>query len=91
MDTSHRPLTADDIRERIVALLAEILERPREEIGEDAALDEDLGLESVAFLELQVTLEDELGIQIDPVEVVERNRLGAIAAYIHALLPAERA
>jgi acyl carrier protein len=42
-------------------------------------------MESVAFLELQVALEDELGIEIDPVRVVELNELGKIADYIHAL------
>jgi acyl carrier protein len=87
MNASTPVRTVSDVRDLIVRLLAEIAKLPREDLTNDTSLDEDLALESVAFLELQVSLEDELQIQIDPVEVVERNRLLPIAEYIHSLLP----
>jgi acyl carrier protein len=87
MTESTATRSIQDIRKLIVGLLAEILRVPLEEIRDDSTLDGDLELESVAFLELQVSLEDELQIQIDPVEVVERNQLLPIAEYIHSLLP----
>ena len=65
----------------IAATLAE-LGVPPEQIVREATIADDLGLESVAFVELQVTLEDELGIEIDPIRVVELNRLSAIVDYL---------
>jgi acyl carrier protein len=56
-----------------------------DQITPNATITDDLGLESVAFVELQVTLEDELGIEIDPIHVVELNQLSAIVDYLCAL------
>lgn len=55
---------------------------PAERITPNATIADDLGLESVAFVELQVALEDELGIEIDPIQVVELNELSAIVRYL---------
>lgn len=82
--------SALDVHHVVVRLVAEILRIPIESIPENATLDDDLQMESVAFLELQVALEDELGVQIDPVEVVERNHLPRIVEYLHSLLPGAR-
>ena len=65
----------------IAATLAE-LGVAAEHIRAEATISEDLGLESVAFVELQVTLEDELGVEIDPGRVVELDRLSAIVEYL---------
>ena len=65
----------------IATTLAE-LGVPPEQIVREATIADDLGLESVAFVELQVTLEDELGIEIDPIRVVELNQLSAIVDYL---------
>ena len=51
-------------------------------ITDSSALDEDIPLPSIQFIELQVAVEDIFDIQLDPVEVVERNTFGAIAALI---------
>jgi acyl carrier protein len=72
----------------VVGLLADMLRISPDSIGDEASLDGALQLESVAFVELQVTLEDELEIVIDPVEVVERNQLGSIVEYVHSLIAA---
>lgn len=65
----------------IASTLAELGVAP-ERITREATIADDLGLESVAFVELQVTLEDELGIEIDPIQVVELNELSAIVRYL---------
>lgn len=65
----------------ITTILAEVGVAP-ELITRTAAIADDLGLESVAFVELQVALEDELGIEIDPIRVVELNELSAIVDYL---------
>ena len=71
----------EDVRRLLVSTLEE-LGIPKEQITDSATISDDLGLESVAFVELQVALEDELGIEIDPVRVVELNELSAIVRYL---------
>ena len=72
-------------QERIWALVRSTLVElgvPQERVTADATIADDLGLDSVAFVELQVALEDELGIEIDPIHVVELNELSAIVRYL---------
>ncbi len=71
------------VRDRIVDLLHEIAEIPRDRIVDGATIDGDLTMESIDFMELQVTLEEEFGIEIDPIRVVELNELAAIVDYVH--------
>jgi acyl carrier protein len=75
---------AEDVWNLISSTLAD-LGVPPEQITPAATIADDLGLESVAFVELQVTLEDELGIEIDPIRVVELNQLSAVVEYLCAL------
>lgn len=73
--------TPEDVR-RLLVLTLEELGIPKEQITDSATISDDLRLESVAFVELQVALEDELGIEIDPVRVVELDELTAIVRYL---------
>lgn len=77
--------TRSDIDEFLRQLLIEIAKVPSEDITPAAAIDNELRMESVAFVEIQVALEEEYDIQVDPIEVVERNEFGRIVDYIHAL------
>lgn len=61
---------------------------PEEKLHDEARISTDLDLESVAFVELQVALEDELEVEIDPIKVVELDQLSAIARYLDSLLAA---
>jgi len=54
-------------------------------MSEGATIDDELQMNSVAFVELQVAIEEEYSIQIDPIAVVELNRFGSIVDYIHRL------
>ena len=73
----------DEVRQRLAVLLNEIAKIPLEQITDKATVDEELQMQSVAFVELQVAIEDEYNIQIDPVQVVELNEFGAIVDYVH--------
>ena len=75
--------TRGQVRERIASLLTEIAKIPRDQITDTATVDEELQMQSVAFVELQVAIEDEYNIQIDPIRVVELNAFGAIADYVY--------
>jgi acyl carrier protein len=47
-------------------------------------------MESLKFVELQVAIEDEFDIELDPIHIVELNRLGDIIDYIHDCIQAKR-
>ena len=74
----------DHVRDRLTQLLCEIAKIPPEAISEKATVDEQLRMESVAFIEIQVALEDEYDIELDPVEIIELNEFGAIVDHVHA-------
>jgi acyl carrier protein len=78
--------TRDAVKQRLVSLLQEIAKIPVEQITEDATVDGDLQMQSVAFVELQVAIEEEYGIEVDPIQVVELNAFGAIVDYIYGLV-----
>lgn len=80
-----------DVRAILTRLLQEIAGIEPDAIRDEATIDGDLELNSVTFVELQVALEDDLDIVIDPVEVVDRNRLGAIVDYLETLVAEQRA
>lgn len=73
------------VRERLRSLLHEIAEVPLDSIRDDATIDEHMKMNSLTFVELQVTIEDEYGIELDAVHVVELNRFDAIVDYVHEL------
>ena len=72
-----------DVRDEVVGLISEVAGIAKESITNNATIDDDLQLNSVAFVELQVAIEDKYDIQIDPIRVVELNELGAIVDYIY--------
>ena len=74
--------TKAEIRRLLIDLLNEVAEIPRESIGDASTIDGDLLMESVAFVELQVAIEDELNIVTDPIRIVELNEFGAIVNYL---------
>lgn len=78
----------DEVRELLVRLLGEIAKIPREKIDDSSTIDGALQMESVAFVELSVAIEDELDIRTDPVAVVELNEFGAIVDYVFDLASA---
>ena len=78
-----RTPTRDQVRERVAQLLHEIARIPKEQIVDGATLDQDLKMESVVIIEIQVALEDEYDIELDPIEIVELNEFTAIANHIY--------
>lgn len=75
----------DEIRSLLSESLTVIGRVPVGLAKDGATIDGDLAMESVAFLEVQVAIEDTLGVEIDPVRVVELNEFSAIAKYIYSL------
>jgi acyl carrier protein len=84
MQDMHAKPTRAELKARIISLLREIASIESDQITEDATVDEQLQMHSVAFVELQVAIEEEYQIQIDPIHLVELNRFGDIIDYIHS-------
>ena len=61
---SSSPLTAEQLIERLRSLAAEHLDLAPERLRPDALLGEDLGVDSLAAIELGMVLEDEFGISL---------------------------
>lgn len=90
MSTQRTRPSRLDVRARLAALITEIAKIPSESIVDSATIDGELRMESVDFVELQVALEDEYQIELDPIRVVELNEFAAIADYVHeCTAPAE--
>jgi acyl carrier protein len=83
MQQSRRMVSRDEVKERLVSLLKEIAGIPRDRLTDDSTIDKDIQMESVAFAEFQVALEDDYNIEVDPIHVVELNRFGDIIDYVH--------
>jgi len=81
-DTRKQAPTRDAVRSRLATLVHEIVGVPLEQITDTATVDEQLQMQSVAFVELQVAIEETYNIQLDPIRVVELNAFGAIVDYV---------
>jgi acyl carrier protein len=75
--------TRSEVKGRLVSLLNEIAGIPKERITATAAVDGDLQMASVVFVEVQIAVEEEFDITIDPLRIVELNEFRAIADYIY--------
>jgi acyl carrier protein len=79
----HAP-SKEQVRTRLKQLLVEIAKIPAEQIRDGATVDEQLRMESVAFIEIQVAIEDEYEIELDPLHIIELNEFAMIVDYIHS-------
>ncbi len=75
--------TRDGVESQLAHLINEITKIPLDRITPGATIDGDLQMESVAFVELQVAIEDAYGIEIDPIQVVELNEFRTIVDYVY--------
>ena len=57
-------MTGNDLEYRVVAIAAEALDRERSESGRSSSLIDDLGAESIDFIDIQYRLESAFGIEI---------------------------
>jgi acyl carrier protein len=74
--------TRNDVCNLLVRLLHEVGKIPLEKIHDDSTVDGELQMQSVVFIEIQVALEDTYEVELDPVRMVELNRLATIVDYI---------
>lgn len=61
--------TPDELRRQIVALVADALDRDASEVSPNASLIDDLGAESIDFLDLQFRIESAFGLKFTDEEL----------------------
>ena len=75
-----------EILDRLRSSLSEVLNREVPELREDARLFDDLSLDSTSVIELLMSLEDTVGLQIDPEELGPEviKTVATLADYVEA-------
>ncbi len=75
-------LGAETMLGRIITILSEHTEYPKEQMTADTKLSADLGLNSYDVVSLTVKFEDEFGIEIPDKDIKKFQTLGDVAAYL---------
>lgn len=75
-------VAVDAVKAILRKLIGEVSKIDPETITDSSTLDQDIPLPSIAFVELQVAVEETFGIELDPVEVIERNTFAGVAELI---------
>jgi acyl carrier protein len=74
--TIANPATAqhppDDIERRVVAVIARAMDRPVSEVSPSSSLEEDLGAQSLDFLDIAFSLEREFRVQFPRTDFLQR-------------------
>lgn len=85
-------MTDRAIASKIIQALADYLKRDAASIKETHHLRDDLGLDSMAVIELLYKIEDTFNIQIPDQDLPGLSTVGSVAAYVqHRLIPAKPA
>ncbi len=74
-----------EVRELLVTLLHEIGGFAPSVLSRNPSLDHELQMRSATLVEIQVAIEDELGVEVDLLEILELNRLDSIIDYLALL------
>jgi len=79
------------VTQKIVAALAEYLKRDPKTIQPDLHLRDDLGLDSMAVIELLYKIEETFDLQIPDQDLASLSTVGAVAKYVdQRLAPVKR-
>ncbi|MCP9884374.1 acyl carrier protein [Synechococcus sp. ATX 2A4] len=85
---SPSPINSKATPDEIHACLSEWLEKlagvPPERVTADARFVEDLGLDSLAMLELMMDAEDRFGIKIDDADLANLTTVGALITHLQS-------
>lgn len=73
----------------VLSVLSKVLDLRRDEIREDSDLREELGIDSVTFLEIVFTLEERFGLKVKVDDVVNFKKVDDIRAFISSKLSTE--
>jgi len=70
------------VAERIIQIVAEKMDKPKEEISEDKSIINDLGADSLDVVEVIMDIEDEFDLSIPEEEAQKINTIGDAIDYV---------
>jgi Acyl carrier protein len=79
-------MTREEIKEIVNGFLVEDLEIDAEKLKEDALLKEDVGIDSLDFVDIVVLVEEKFGFKIKAEEMTEVKTLASFYDYIDSKL-----
>jgi acyl carrier protein len=77
-------MTRQEIEEKVKAFLIEDLEIDEEKIADDATLKDDMGIDSLDFVDIVVIVEKNFGFKIKPEEMANVTTLSQFYDYIES-------
>ena len=77
---------ANDVRERVIKVVAETLKLDAAQINDESKFVEDLGAESMQSVELIAAFEEEFDIEMDEEEALDVKTVGKAVDFIAAYL-----
>lgn len=83
-------MTDDPIASAIIQALSDYLKRDRASITDAHHLRDDLGLDSMAVIELLYKIEETFNLQIPDQDLAGLSTVGAVSAYVRGRLAAEQ-
>lgn len=79
-------MTREEVKNTVNGFLVEDLEIEESKLREDALLKEDVGIDSLDFVDIVVLVEEKFGIKIKAEEMAGVNTLGAFYDYVESRL-----
>jgi acyl carrier protein len=77
-------MTRQEIEEKVKAFLIEDIEIDEEKIADDATLKDDMGIDSLDFVDIVVIVEKNFGFKIKPEEMANVTTLSQFYDYIES-------
>ncbi len=71
-----------EVAARIIELVAEKMDKSKDEIGEDKSIINDLGADSLDVVELMMDMEDEFDLSIPEEEAQKLETIGDVIDYV---------
>ena len=71
-----------EVAERIIEIVAEKMDKPKEEITEDKSFVNDLGADSLDIVEMMMDIEDEFDLSIPEEETQKIQTIGDAIKYV---------
>lgn len=77
-------MTREEIEEKVRAFLIDDLEIDEDKISDDAKLKDDMGIDSLDFVDIVVIVEKDFGFKIKPEEMKDVTTLSQFCDYIES-------
>lgn len=75
-------VTSDEIKDKILDIVAEQVDRPKDSMTMEMAFINDLGADSLTVIEMNMAIEDEFDIRIPDEEAENVKTVGAAIDYV---------